>query len=124
MSKYNIAEAGIVGCFATLFALVITGFASVIGFVNLAFQGFVLSRLWEWFIHEPFKVQNITVWHGFGLVLIASVLSRRNNKLAFDGIKKETEPLEWWKHLVNLINPSLALLFTWGIGYLVHTHLM
>ena len=68
-----------------------------------ALRGFVVMKLWAWFLVPVFGLQAIGLWTAYGMALLAATLHPQTVDTK-DGIS------------VGLVQPLTALLF----GYLIH----
>lgn len=73
-------------------------------------QGWVLARLWHWFIVPGFRQPDLAWPTAVGVVFIAHTLAWQPDL----GVKEKTAP--WALCLSTLTTPLLTL----GIGYLLH----
>lgn len=70
-----------------------------------AWQGFVLSVVWNWFIPSQFHgAPELNVAGAIGISLLVSYMTYQNNS--------KTRPL-WWDILTSLLSGSLILLVGW-----------
>ena len=78
--------------------------------VSYLVNGFVLLKLWEWFIVTTFKVQPLNLVQAIGIVILINFLF----------IKKEKSPDNFWKEFKErvafLIVTAVFILF---IGWIV-----
>lgn len=58
--------------------LVVLALAPVIIALNALVDGFVMMKLWVWYVAEPFKLPGISIALGAGLSLIAAHLTHQN----------------------------------------------
>lgn len=83
------------GCIAYLFAVPIAVFL----------RGWVLQKLWSWFIVKQFNQPEISIPVALGVVTIIGLLTYQNN----DNSKKDAMVTI----TVSILTPLLALFFGW-----------
>ena len=72
-------------------------------------QGFVISKLWFWFI-APLGIVNIGIAQAIGISLIVSLLTTH--------VDMARDPdMKGWPMLIGQV---AGLLFIWGFGAIVH----
>jgi hypothetical protein len=77
--------------------------------VGVILQGFVLCKLWFWFVH-PLGVPDISIPQSLGLSTLAGLFGLTNSRMP----KKDSEvPPAVYIVFVTLIPPLCALLFGW-----------
>jgi len=83
--------------------------------VGSLFRGFVLAKMWLWFI-VPFGVVELSVVHAIGLSLIVSFLTFQQG-----AEKKQEERASFGEKLAAaFIAGNLYTAVVWGLGALVH----
>lgn len=76
------------------------------------FRGFVLSKLWLWFV-VPLGVVQISIVHAIGFSLVLGFLSLKNNNA--EKAKDRAERAgQFFGHMVTP-------LFAWGFGAIIHS---
>lgn len=77
-------------------------------------EGYVLSRLWLWFIVPVFSLPVLSVGQAVGIMVVVSMLKTQlTNKSNEEGSLTS-------KMLVQLLTSAFMRLAVWGIGYLVY----
>lgn len=79
--------------------------------LNIIYDGYVLSWLWEWFLVPMFDVQSLPLWYAAGLCLIVTHVAPAPHR-------GQMKPLDMVGCIIGhaLVNPTIVL----GIGYVLH----
>lgn len=91
---------------------IITSF-TILTFLSAIWSGFVLCKLWAWFIIPTFGLPALSVGVAIGIALLINYLTAQplsNSKQ--DNGKSASEKL-WEAILVPLLRPAISLLFGW-----------
>jgi hypothetical protein len=81
------------------------------GFLLLAFRGFVVSRLWLWFI-VPLGAPLISISWAIGIAVLVTMFAPISNKPA----EKPT-----WDEVGKIfLRGMFSTLVSWGFGWLAH----
>lgn len=97
---------------------IVTTFVLFVACVPLAvaFNGYVLSVLWDWFIVSTFAVPHISIPVGIGIMSIVAFLTQGISKNAFEERFTKVESLSGLQltFVVASFGPGgAALLFSW-----------
>lgn len=83
------------------------------------FRGFILAKLWGWFI-VPLGVMQIGIAHAIGLSILISVFTWKNEKTP-----KDDDDSPWWAKVLGAqFIKVLILLLTWWIASIVHGYMI
>jgi hypothetical protein len=94
--------ATILGAIAIIIGAIFT-FLGIVAFMTIL-QGFVLCKLWMWFIVPFFGLPIMSLPYAIGIALVFDVLKKN--------IAKKDVEINWWQ---TLLNPLILLL----MGYIV-----
>lgn len=84
-------------------------FVTALGFVALAWKGFVLSKLWLWFIASTFALPSISIMQAVGLNLVVGALT-----FNIKTHKEAGEPYDkYFPVVVGFVAPAMFLLVGW-----------
>lgn len=99
---------------------IITTIASTILLTSVSaiFRGFVLTKLWVWFV-VPFGVMQISLIHGIGISIIIGFLTYQQN--AASGGNKDRDDTAAMVMVSTFIEGIMYVAFAWGIGAVVHS---
>lgn len=93
----------------------ITGFGLIMGLaivLGWAWQGFVLSKLWGWFIAPTFGLPSLQYAIAVGIIVIWRFLNAKQS----DATKKESGWSQWgWIFLY----PAVFLLLGWVVTFFI-----
>ena len=89
-----------------------TGLIVYIG--QIAFNGFVVMKLWQWLIIPTFDLPELNLWQAIGLSLMLLILSRSKTLL-----KEEYEQSVWVRLRFNLTENAILLGLGWIISFLL-----
>lgn len=83
------------------------------GIASSALSGFVISRLWAWFV-APLGIAQIGVVQAMGLSLVVYMLTM--------GIpRREVDSKTWYGRMLGSLSfHTVGALLTWGFGALYH----
>lgn len=105
----------------------VIGFLGVTTFLLILFpavllwRGFVLSKLWLWFL-VPLGAPVIVAWHAAGICLVMSMFTNRGTDQVADAeIAKRSNGEKLWRAMFDMF--MLPLIFL-GVGWVVHRWLM
>ena len=84
--------------------------------IVIVLRGYVLSVLWGWFIVGHFALPTISIAEALGLSTLTNIFLYTGNPSS----DPKTEGGVLWKLMLGLLKPVLALLFTLGLGYVIH----
>jgi hypothetical protein len=82
-----------------------------VGTLMMTFKGFVISKLWQWYVVAGFGLTPISVPVGMGLSMLAAILVYKPNEY----VKSEEEISYFEKVAVSLIYYLLALATGFGV---------
>ena len=110
----------------------------LIPIIKWTINGFVLLKLWKWFIVSKFSLPELSLFHAMGIILMVYLLTGEGNEDSrrqrlHDEYDKKIENLASWKDYIkiklNLISdsiiipvfmyPLLILLFGWLLSLVV-----
>lgn len=85
----------------------------VLGFVSYAFNGWVLSELWKWFIIPVFKAApTLTVAQAIGVTLVVCLLTQRlTTHEVLEEMRDEFSWESFQRRLFNNFYAPFAILF-------------
>jgi hypothetical protein len=105
--------------FALLAILAILVFCVIyIGGVVI-FEGWVLTKLWAWFLVPLLGLKPLTIAYAIGISLIVRLLTYHIP--SYQELKDQK--LEWSESISRLLVPFVGGLFALGLGYIVHLYL-
>lgn len=89
-------------------------------------RGFVLSKLWLWFIVTTFNIPTINLAQSMGIILIVGMLTKMNFMMIY-GREEADEKVDnlikkdgIWKGLFHIfIAQVLILLIGWGVSQFI-----
>lgn len=81
-------------------------------------KGFVLSKLWFWFI-VPLGVPAISLWHAWGIAILAAMFSHQASTSTYD--PKVEEYGFGYVIAKSIIMGILMPLLTWFFGYIAYS---
>ena len=95
----------------TLVAIILVAvvFAAVL-IPLMMLRGFVLCKLWLWFI-VPLGLHPISYVHAMGISIIIGMLTENANAATKDHDKP----------IMGILTPFIAILLAWGVGAIVHS---
>jgi len=85
----------------------------IIIFINSIWSGYVLSKLWAWFVVTTFSLPEISIATAIGLALIIGYLTKGEEKV--DTENKEFGELFLEATFKGLMKPTISL----GIGWVI-----
>ena len=91
--------------------LLTVGFFMVYGALA---NGFVLTKLWGWFIVPVFGLPQLSLPYAIGFAMIIGYLTRHDFKIKDDSEEKDVKTA-WVKVIVSILYPWLALFLGWVV---------
>jgi hypothetical protein len=82
--------------------------------VSIAWRGFVIAKLWVWFV-VPLGLAEIGMWHAAGLSALVAWVTDSSALTTQDDKKTPRERI-----LYGVGVAALAPLLAWGIGAVIH----
>ena len=79
---------------------------------SILWNGFVMAKLWLWFISQPFEVVEINTWHAAGITCIVRITTYVAKE-----INSEQSAYEWFA--VAVMTAALYPAITLGVGAIV-----
>lgn len=100
---------------AAKFTMGLLGFVLTLA-VGSIFQGYVLSKMWLWFV-VPLGVVELPVAHAIGISLTAGLLTHQHDT----SLDEDEERLPFGDRLaVRIIAENMLTAMVWGAGAVVH----
>lgn len=112
MSSSNSLTESIFGAFIAVIGLMVAFVALIV--LSASLNGYVLSKLWAWFVVTTFHAPALSLPAAIGLGLVVSYLTYQHIDTA-----KNPESKWWTPLLVAVLRPLIALAF----GAVVHSFL-
>jgi len=88
------------GCITALLGLVLIPLA-------VMWKGFVLSKLWGWFIVDKFELPALTIAQAIGLAIVVGMFTYTRSK----------DDEEWMPYVIAFVGPLMSLFVGWIVQF-------
>jgi hypothetical protein len=100
-------------------AVAVFAYFALIFLLNVLLWGLALSWAWEWFVVPVFDVGGITIVQSFGLMIVASTLTKNNAK-SVEQEEGETVGSVFGRTVLKAtVAPLVTLFFAWLVSLLL-----
>lgn len=86
--------------------------------VSILLQGLVASRLWCWFVSEPFGIQQLSIAHALGLAFVGSVMTGQVSTMVELNKKPDSDS---YSSYITFSVFILVYPLIWFFGWIIHS---